>query len=473
MKSVAERLLKTVRSTARFALTAALAAGLALPAAPAAAQEREAPSIVRDAEIEAILREDSEPIFRAAGLNPDDVRIHLVQADELNAFVSGGQQMFLYTGMILETEDPSQLQGVIAHETGHIAGGHSARSGDMQRAGMVPFLLTLAVGVLAAVAGRPDAGAAIASSGGYFATLNVLTYSRGQEAAADQAAASYLETAGLTGRGLTSFFRKFRYQEVFSQARRYPYFQSHPISSDRIAALETRVNASPHRDAPISEERRARHTLMKVKLEAFLRPPSWTYARYREDDRSFNARYARAIAYYRDANLPRALTLVDALIAENPQNPYLQELKGQMLFENGRTADAEAPYRRAVELLPDNALLQIAYAQVLVALGGERLDPAIETLRTALRHDRDNLLGWRLLGQAYDAKGMDGQARLAAAEEHFNGNDFAGARLFALRARQMLTRDTPEYRRAGDIIMASGPSERDIQTLAEQERAGS
>ena len=307
------------RRVSRAAAAVLLTGAMVLQPLAAAARQGDgqaAPSLIRDAEIEQILHEDSVGIFRAAGLNPDDVRINIVNDDELNAFTPGGLSLFLHTGLIMETDDPMQLQGVIAHETGHIAGGHAARSGDMMRAGMAPFLVSLALGVLAAVAGRPDAGVALAQSGGYFATLNVLSYSRVQESAADQAAVTYLEGAGISGTGLVAFFNKYRYQEVFSQARRYAYFQSHPISSERISALQTRVNAAPHRDARPTAESTARHALMRVKLEAFLRPPSWTYARYREDDRSFNARYARAIAYYRDANPDRSVQILDGLIAE-------------------------------------------------------------------------------------------------------------------------------------------------------------
>lgn len=463
------------RRLGRAVAVGLLAAAVAFqPMAVTARQsgQQQAPSLIRDAEIEQILRDDSVAIFTAAGLNPDDVHINIVNDDELNAFAGGGQQIFLYTGMILEADDPMQLQGVIAHETGHIAGGHSARSGDMMRSGLTPFIVALALGVLAAAAGRPDAGAAIASSGGYFATLNILSYSRAQESAADQAAATYLETAGLSGTGLVSFFRKYQYQEVFSQARRYAYFQSHPISSERIAALQTRVNAAAHRDVRPSAEAVARHALMRVKLEAFIRPPSWTFGRYREDDRAFLARYARAIAYYRDANPDRSVQIIDELLTEQPRNPFLWELRGQVQFENARTAESAESYRRAVELLPDSALLQISYAQTLVALGGSHLDEAVSHLRIGLQHENDNLLGWRLLGQAYDAKNMPGQARLAAAEEHFNGQDMDGARLFAMRARILLAHDTPEYRRATDIVMASNPTERELRDLSAEERQG-
>ncbi len=441
------------------AAAAVLAAASTLAPAVASAQ-----SLIRDAEIEAILREDSEPIFRAAGLNPADIRLNIINDPELNAGASG-QQIFLFTGMIMAAEDPDQLRGVIAHEVGHVAGAHTARSGDMTRAGLPPLILTLALGALAAFAGRPDAGAALLASSNYFATLSVLTYSREQENRADQAAVTYLQTAGYSPVGLREFFRHYQFQEVFSQARRYPYFQSHPISSERISNLSARVQTSPTREVRPSEAAVARHALMKAKLDGFLRPPGHTFVRYPESDRSFPARYARAIAYFRDAQPDRALTMLDALIQEQPTNPYLWELKGQINFESGRIPASEAPYQRAVELAPENPLLRVGLAQTLVALGRDKLDAAIPHLQHALARENDNLLGWRLLGQAYDAKNMPGPARLAAAEERFHGNDLVGARQFAMRARQLLPAGAPDYRRATDIILASNPSRDELREL--------
>ncbi len=447
--------------------TLAIVAAATAAAAPVAAS---AQSLIRDAEIEAILRGDSEPIFRAAGLNPDDVRINIVNDPELNAFVSNGQQIYLNTGMILATTDPDQLRGVIAHETGHIAGGHIARSGDMMRAGMQPMILTLALGALAAFAGRPDAGAALMASSQYFATLSVLSYSRVQEAAADQAAVTYLDAAGYSSRGLTEFFRQYQFQEVFSQARRYSYFQSHPISSERIQSLQRRTEGARHREARPDVLTVERHRIMNAKLEAFLRPPGHTFARYAETDTSFAARYARSIAYFRDAQPDRSLQLLDALIAEHPDNPYLWELKGQVNFESGRIPASEEPYRRAVQLAPENSLLRIGLAQTLVEMGPTKLDDAVMHLQHALARERTNPLGWRLLGQAYDGKSMPGLARLAAAEEHFHGNDLAGARTFATRARALLPAGTPDHRRATDIIMASEPTRDDLRDLAQSDR---
>lgn len=446
-------------------------AAVLLPAAltPVAA---EAQSLIRDTEIEEILREQADPIFVAAGLNPKDVEVNIVADKELNAFVTGGQQMFLHTGLIQETKTPNELLGVMAHETGHMAGGHLARQGEMMRAGMRPMLLTMGLGIAAALAGSPDGAAALLASSSQFSTLAILKHSRGQEGAADQAAVGYLERAGHSGKGLVDFFDNFRYQQVFSEARRYKYFQSHPLSSDRIAALRTPVERQTHYAKTDSPEAVARHNLMKAKLDAFLNAPSQTYVEYKENDPSFASRYARAIAYYRASEADRAVKAIDGLLLEQPNNPYLHELKGQVLFENGRVKESEASHRRSVELKPDAPLLRVNLGRTLVALNdATRRDEAIEILNRAVATESDMYEAWRLLAQAYDGKGDAGRARLASAEAHFAIDDLKQAKVFAMRAREQLDRDTPQFRRATDIVMASEPTDADLRALAREGRS--
>ena len=438
--------------------------------APALLDSAAAQSLIRDTEIEETLREDAEPIFRAAGLNPADVKIHIVGDKELNAFVSQGQQMFLHTGLIIETENPNQLRGVIAHETGHMASGHLARSGEMMKAGMRPFLLTMGLGIVAALSGSPEGAAVLMASSGQFATLNALKHSRSQEGSADQAAASYLERAGMSGKGLVEFFDNFRFQEVFSEARRYAYFRAHPLSSERITALRGRVERSSKYQVTDTPEDLAEHAVMKAKLDAFLNPPAQTYVKYKEKDPSYPARYARAIAYYRASETTHALRAIDALLVEQPNNPYLHELKGQVLFENGRVAESEAPHRRSVELKPDALLLRVNLGRTLVALEDpKRAEEALAELNRVVSVESEMYEAWRLLAQVYDRKGEPGRARLASAEAHYALGDKRQARIFAMRAREQLDRNSPQRRRATDIVMASDPSDDDLRSLARDE----
>jgi len=450
------------RSVSRLALTAAATAGLALSAAPASAQ-----SLIRDTEIEEILLKDSEPILKAAGVDPKNVEIVIVGDKELNAF-AGPRIMGFNTGLILESDDPNELQGVIAHEVGHLAAGHSARSGDMQAAGMRPFLLTMGLGVLAAIAGAPEAAAGLAGSASYFGTLGAMGYSREQESRADQAGATLLDKAGLSGKGLADFFDNFRYQEVFDEARRYAYFRSHPISSDRIESLRRKVETQPNYNKKDSPEAMAEHAVMKAKLDGFLNPQV-AITKYDEKATDYPSRYARAIAYYQLKEPDRALKLIDALLAEQPDNPYLWELKGQILFEFGRTEEAEAPQRRSVELKPQAPLLRVNLGQTLIALDDKKkVAEGVTELKKALTQEEDNAVAWRILAEAYDKLGEDGLARLATAEYNFNVGDKRQARVFAMRAREMLTRGTPEWRRATDIVLVAEPTREDLRDLARE-----
>jgi len=453
------------RSISRFATAIALAISFALQPVAAAAQE--GMSLIRDTEIEEILKEDSTPIFQAAGFDPKSVQILLIGSKDIQAFAGPGV-MAVYTGLILESKNPNELQGVMAHEIGHLAGAHSARRGEMTRAGMVPMILTMGLGVLAAMAGAGDAAGGLLVSAPYFGAIGAAGYSREQEARADQAGATFMEKAGLSGRGLAEFFNNFRYQEVFSEARRYKFFIDHPLSSDRIDALQSRVAALPHYNVVDTPEALAKHEIMKAKLDGFINPQV-AIVKYSETDKAYPARYARAIAYYQMKDPDRALKLIDALINDYPDNPYLYELKGQVLFEFARAKEAEEPQRKSVELKPDAPLLHINLGQTLISLNDpKKRDEGIDELKKATGEDIDNSVAWRLLAEAYDQRGDDGLARLATAEAMFADGDMKQARIFAMRAREMLDKKSIEWRRATDIVLASGPSDDDLKELARE-----
>jgi predicted Zn-dependent protease len=445
----------------------ALATAMVGPLATVAHAQEAQPRLIEDTEINDILHKECDPVFVAAGINPRDMRIVLIEDRELNAGTASSKLIGINTGLIAETKTPNELIGVMAHETGHAAGGHTVRGeAEMQRAAMNPLLLTLGLGLLAIAAGAPDAGAALLGSSGYFATLGALGYSREQESRADQAAVTYLEKAGESSKGLVDFFDNFRYQEVFEEARRYPFFQTHPISSDRVEGLRRRAEEQPHYNTPDSPQLIELHEVMKAKLLAFTQPAQQTFLKYPDTDTSYPARYARAIAYYRSTEVDIALKQVDALLAEQPTNPYLWELKGQILFEAGRAKDSEPAHRKSVELKPTAPLLQINLARAILAQeDGKRADEAIEHLQKALAYEPDNAFAFQLMAQAYDAKGEGGLARLSAAEERYAVGDLTQARIFALRAREILPKNTPQWRRATDIVLVAKPTKDDLRQL--------
>lgn len=439
----------------KFVSVTLLAISLVFVALPQAAAQ----SLIRDAEIEKILRDYTNPLLLKAGLDPNDVRIYIVNDSSLNAFVTSGQNIFLHTGLIQKVENANQLKGVIAHEAGHIAGGHLARSTEAMRVASRPAWITLGLGVLAIAAGAGDAGAALIAGSQQMAMLSYFRHTRVQESAADQAGLSYLEETGQSGQGLIDFFENYRYQEVLSEARRYQYFRTHPLSSDRIEALRRRVNDN---EGSLAYDKTDEDDLalarMQAKLFGFLEPPTRVFHKYPLEDTSLEARYARAVAAFRNADLTTSQKELQAMIELEPENAYFYELLGQAFFESGKIEDSIEPNRIALEKLPGNALLKVNLARSLIAMEKlEYLDEATELLESALQTERDNGFAWAQLAIAYDMKGNEGRAQLATAEQAFWLGAYERAHMFAERAKHQLDKGDPSWRRASDISIITDP----------------
>jgi len=327
---------------------------------------------------------------------------------------------------------------------------------------MGPMLISIGLGVLAMAAGAPQAGAALIAGSQQFAMSNFVRHTQVQESAADQAGADFLERSGQSGRGLITFFNRNMRPYEFMTRRMPPYMMTHPYSSDRVEALRRRVETGEHRETVDTPDNLRRFHFMQAKLVGFIQSQGQTLARYPLRDTSEPARYARAVAYYRVSDLPRARTELDALIAADPANPYYQELMGQILFENGRAEESIAYHRRSLELLPNQPLLQVNLARALVAAHErEGADEAISILSEVVVREPDNAFAWRELAQARDLRGEQGLAELASAEQNFAIGDYSSALNFAERARRTLPRNTPSYQRANDIVNFAGNEVRD------------
>jgi predicted Zn-dependent protease len=380
------------------------------------------------------------------------VHIYIVRDGQINAFVAGGQNLFMNTGLLFRSESASQVIGVIAHESGHITGGHLSRLQDELKGATAIQILSMVLGAAAAVAGRGDAGMAIMGTGTAVATSNVLRFSRAQESAADQAGLTYLERSGFSAKGLLEFFEILSGQEMLSQARQSPYMRTHPLTRERIDAVRASIQTSRYANAVPPVEFDRMHRRIKAKLFGFIEQPARTFQTYKESDNSEAARYARAVAYYRVPDMTRALPLIDGLIAEFPADPYYREMKGQMLFENGRIPDAVTTFTEAVRLLPTAPLIRVALAQAQLELdrpAETRL--ALANLNAAVQKDRDHGLAWRLLAIAHGREGRVGEAALSLAEQAMVENRLPDATQQAVRAQRLLPEGSPGWLRAQDI----------------------
>lgn len=428
---------------------------LALPAVaviPGDALAGRGGGILRDTEVEGIIRSYADPLFRAGGIPPASIRIRIVDDPSLNAFVTTGSRMYIHSGLLERVETPEQLTGVIAHETGHIAGGHAVRGVDALEKAGISSLVALAAGIaIGAASGRPDAGLAITSLGSSVAARTFFSFSRTQEASADAFAMKVLDKTGQSAEGLLEFFHILEGQEYLASANQDPYVRTHPLNSERISAVAAHVEHSPAA-GPVPTAKLAAHRRMVAKMFAFLQTQGRTLQKYPETDQSVAARYARSIAYFRRGNTARSLPLIDGLLKEYPSDPYFHELRGQMLVENGRVAEGLPSYRKAVSLLPDEPLIATSYGHALIEGGSPGdLKEAATVLRTALAKDPDNSFGWKLLGTAWGRTGNEGQASYALAEYALQTGDPSQARFHADKAERLLGKSSSFWLRLQDI----------------------
>jgi predicted Zn-dependent protease len=404
---------------------------------------------VRDTEIENDIRTLAGPIWRAAGLDQNAVGVYLIQDNRLNSFVAGGQAIFINTGLVLRAETPNQLIGVIAHETGHIVGGHILSSKEAMRNASIESIIAMALGAAAAVVGH--SGAPLLGAQGV-AERAFMQFSIAQEATADHAALNFLDRACQSARGLLKFFGILQSTEMLSGDRQDPWVTTHPLTAQRIEYLRGHVQHARCSDAADSAESTELLRRIKVKLRAFLDPPSTTLLAFPETDSSILARYARAIAYYRMSNLDKALPAIDGLIRDFPKDPYYRELRGQMLFENGRVREAVRPYEDAVRLAPSAALLRIALSQAYIETSDPALNKrAIAYLNDASREEGRDSQVWHFLAVAYGRDNQMGMAALSLAEEALANGKKKDAMQQATRATQLLVRNSAGYARAEDI----------------------
>lgn len=403
------------------------------------AQQGKQLSFIRDTEIENYLRDLGRPIMEAAGLPLGNVTFVLVNDNSLNAFVAGGMNIYFHTGLLLEVDEPGQLVGVLAHETGHISGGHLIRGrAAMQKASAQALLATL-LGVVAGVAGGDArAGQAIIGGGQGLAMRNFLAFSREQESAADAAGISFLDSAKLSAGGMLAFMQKLEDQELLPADRQVEFVRTHPLTQDRVNNIRAHVQSSPYSQNPMPAEWVEKHKRMQAKLLGFTQPLR-ALNDYKATDASFAARYARAIAMFKRNQLTPALAGVDELLSLEPQNPYLHELKGQMLFENARVDEALPYYSRAVALMPDAPLLRSAYAHALLESKNQTaVTEAVKQLQESLRFEERAPFTWRLLATAYGRQGDEGASAYALAEEAMARGDSKAAAPLIARAESLL-----------------------------------
>jgi len=452
-----------LRKTLAGPLATLVAAALVLAPLPRlAAQENKGPPILRDTESEALLREYTRPILRAAGLEKQNIQMVIINDSSFNAFVADGHRIFVNYGAIMQSETPNQLIGVLAHETGHLAGGHLAKLRQQLANAQTQMIIATLLGAGALVMGArgggnglADAGAAALTGPGEMIRRSLLSYQRQQEENADRAGVKFLTATGQSPKGMYETFKRFTNESLFAARGADPYLQSHPMAADRVAALEEFAHSSPYWDKKDDPSLQMRHDMVRAKISAFMERPDTVNRRYPISDTSMPARYAHAISTYLHGDLRSALSQIDALIQQQPNNPYFYELRGQALLEGARPAEAIAPLRKAVAISGGAPLIEMLLGQALVGTDNKAYtDEAITILRAAVARETEAPIGYTQLAMAYGRKGDYAEADLASAQAAFLRGDNKTARELASRAKTRFAIGTPGWVKADDIVAA-------------------
>lgn len=470
MPRLVSRILRMNRNAgsrlARKSIALACSAALVLPLAvtPASAQRGKLP-LVRDAEAEALLRDYAKPIFKVAGIAHSEPEIILVNDTSFNAFVPDSRRMFINIGVLMEAEAPSEVIGVIAHETGHIAGRHLVRLRAAAANAQIMSVIGMIVGAGAAAAGAAAGSSDVAGGGGALimgsgsvGRRSLLSYQRGEEAAADRAALRYLDATGQTARGMLKTFQRMSEQQMFKSKYADPYAQSHPMAQDRYNGLLREAQKSKYFEQPEDYVLQYRHDLVRAKLFAFTSHPSATLRAYPRSNKSPPAQYARAIAAMKSRG-KGAVKEIDALIRTQPNNPYYYELKGQALLEGGDPRAAVAPFRKALSFKPNEPQFLVWLGYALVASNEKSYLPEAERLlKKAIQRDEFSGVAYSQLAIAHGRQGERAEADLATAKGLMVVGDFDAAKRYAARAQKSLKRGSPAWLQADDIVAYKPPN---------------
>ena len=439
------------------------AAALALAPMAAPAQENKGPALLRDTEIEQLLREYTRPILGAAGLEKHNIQIVIINDSGFNAFVADGRRIFVNYGALMKSETPNQIIGVLAHETGHLAGGHLSKMREQLAQAQTQMIIAMLLGAGAMVAGaRSGAGSGLTNAGAAAIAApqemirrSLLSYVRQQEENADRAGVKFLTATGQSAKGMYETFKRFTNDSLFSARGADPYLQSHPMPAERVAALEELARSSPYWDKKDDPAVQLRHDMMRAKTSAFMERQDTVYRRYPLSDNSLPGRYAHAISTYLHGDLTAALAQIDGLIQLQPNNAYFYELRGQALLERGKPADAIAPLRKAVQLSNGAPLMEMLLGQALIASDNKAYtEEAITILRAAVARETEAPMGYTQLAMAYGRKGDYAQADLASAQAAYLRGDNKTARDLASRAKTRFAVGTPGWLKADDIVSA-------------------
>ena len=414
---------------------------------------------IRDTEIENTLYSWTKPILKVAGLEKNNLKIHIVADKRINAFVTNGQNMFLNTGLIIKAGSASGLIGVIAHEIGHIKAGHIIKMKQAAKKLQNNQLITslLGMGLLIATNSndnfnddRMEIAKTALSIGPSIANRSFFSFSRSNEYVADTLAIDFLKGVKRDPKSLSIILEKLYGQELLLIERQDPFLRTHPLSKARMDLIRQKTSLADNYNE--SNFDKVSYSRIKAKLEGFLENPGRTLLN--NTDNSISSRYARAIAYFRVPLYKKSIEEINSLLKDYPNDPFFIELKAQILSENGKIKEAIKYYKEALKILPKSTLIMLPLCNLLLEDNKNLKDikEANNYLNFIVKKEPENIYAWHLKGISHNRLGEPINANLSAAEEFLRRGDFKNAKFFADKVISATKKFSSENLRASDII---------------------
>lgn len=409
-------------------------------------------TLINDTEIEKEITNIIMPIAKAADIPENRLKIYIVRDDSFNAFVRGGEDIFVYTGLLKQIKNPNALRAVVAHELGHTIGGHMVQISQRMHDEIVRALIiqTLGVGLMVA-GGNPSAGAGVMAGATGIAQQSLLSFSRDEERMADDMAIDLMIRANQNPNGLIEVFEQMRDISGEFESRINPNRINHPLTSERMNNAKLKISKlkkiPTQQKSAIAQENK-NYEILRAKLIGYLDTDKNVIIKYPYTDKSDAAIYARAIANMQSGNLDTAKTGTQTLIARNPNNPYYYELLGDIEYQYGAYDDSVASYEKSLKLTKNAPQIETALALVLSERNklGDK-ERAKELCKRVILTEPSPLSYWIL------ARVTDGGESDWAMAEYYNMNgDKKNAKKYAKSAQKKSKKDSPEYIKSEDIL---------------------
>ena len=420
--------------------------------------------IIRDAEIEYFLYKVILTVSDGYFRNTQPFQPVLISNNEYNAFVTGSNKIFINTGLINKSKSINEIQGVLAHEIGHLILNHSSsRSINTSNLSKYSKFATIA-GIALSAGGKLDSNSALGLILGTqdIAIKSAFQFSRIQEQQADKYALDTFRKKKISLTGLENLLLRLSQREVSTNNSVVGYYRSHPFSKQRLEQLK-KYKSSNYISNKNNEDIYINNfnislDYIKNKIRAYGSDPFEILNKKDNNNNIFFANYSRIIAYKKTGEYEPAIDTLKVLQNKYPDYPFYYELAGDIYFSKGSYNKSIREYKKALNNLNEKYI----YADDLIKFSlvksylqtnkAQDLKESIQILEQMLHNSPKWKLLWRLLAKSSGKLGQKGITYIALAEESLLKKNFIKAKKYVDLALKQKTITNSYKLRGLDIL---------------------